>query len=291
MLAVTSGCQSGGIARALSGMLPDHAVRVLMSGADEEPLLETLAHSEHWVTSLPRAETDRLAAASRTSARIIRIPNLYFHAFHPDIIHVGVEPSGRPLGSPAGEYSSAIVVHGWISGLSAAQIRARFSAEIFDRVGFFRAWDIAVGVLRQRFDESDVDFAEWFLPVARSGVFMLTDNHPSVGALIQLARQVAFSLGAPKDRLDHPWERVIPDGLLATSTVWPVYSEIAERLAVRGGYIWRREDGEILGLDDFIESSLDSYRAVDPAKIMVPELLRDMLLLMPRCHGKVISIR
>ena len=198
MLAVTSGCQSGGIARALSGMLPDQTVRVLSLGTDEEPLLNALADATHWVTSLSRAEAARLAVASRTSAVIVRIPDLDFHAFHPDIIHVGVERGGRPLGSSAGEYSSAIVVHGWISGLSPAQIRDRFSTEMFDQLGFFRAWGIAVDVLRRRFDESDVDFAEWFLPVARRGVFMLTDNHPSIEALLQLARQVASSPGCAK---------------------------------------------------------------------------------------------
>ena len=210
----------------------------------------------HPPTSSPRARP----------LAVLRIPNLYFNGFHPDIVHV-TAPDGTPLGSAAGEYASAILVYGWKLGLDHEQIRAFFSADAYERLGYTSVWDRAVEYTRARFDASDVDFAGWYLPLVRRGTFMLTDNHPAIVALVQLARQLGALLGADPELIAFPWEQVIPDGLLATSTVWPVYPELASRLGVAGGYLWRGADGALFDLDGFISRSLAGYRDTDPDAI------------------------
>src|SRR5699024_7909670 len=67
--------------------------------------------------------------------------------------------------------------------------------------------------------------------------------------------------------VDYDWTQVIPDGLLATAPVWPIYPGIAENLDLPGAYVWRLADGNLLGLRDFVTHSLTAYRAIDPASI------------------------
>jgi len=256
-------------------MLPDDRVALVVpSASDPAPLREALSSAEVWVTSVAPPQVEDQLAAAGSRARVVRVPDIYFPAFHPDILHV-VGPDGRALRSAAGDYSSAIVLWGWREGLGADEIRACFTGEVFSILGYTTAWYGSVDPLRGGFEASAVDFAAWLLPLARSGVFMLTDNHPSAAALIGLARLVALELGADPGRVDVPWERLIPDGLLATSTVWPVYPEIAEALGVAGSYVWRTPTGALLDLDTFIERTLDGYRDLDPAALDLPRLVDD----------------
>ena len=101
---------------------------------------------------------------------------------------------------------------------------------------------------------------------------MLTDNHPRVDALIHLARLAAGRLGADPERVAFPWEQVVPDGLLATSEVWPVYPVVAAPLGLDGGFVWRTGSGQLLGLEEFVRRSLETYRIVDPDSLDAPEL-------------------
>ena len=203
MIVVTSGCQSASIAAALGGMLPYVDVLAAVPAPDDPvPFRDVLATTRIWITSLDLDDASAHILASGTTARVLRIPNLYFNGFHPDIVHV-TAPDGTPLGSAAGEYASAILVYGWKLGLDHEQIRAFFSADAYERLGYTSVWDRAVEYTRARFDASDVDFAGWYLPLVRRGTFMLTDNHPAIVALVQLARQLGALLGrrAGVDRL------------------------------------------------------------------------------------------
>ena len=99
---------------------------------------------------------------------------------------------------------------------------------------------------------------------------MLGDNHPRIDALVQIARQVGRQLGASPELIQFPWKGVIPDALLATGPVWPVYPVVAEVLGIRGGFVWRLADGTMLPLDRFVAASLAGYDALDPEEVKVP---------------------
>jgi hypothetical protein len=275
-IVVTSNCQLGGLHAALSAMLPDdHVVAVPHLGHDSPELDEALPGADVWVTSYHPSDAAAVLARSGARAELVTVPLLLFTGFHPDIVHVML-PDGRELESAAGGYSSAIVTWGWMHGLREREILERFTPEVFDALGYTTAWAGAVRLARYVFDEANADFDAWFLPlVARGGMFMLTDNHPRVDALVQLARQVARRLGAPPDRVAYPWETVVPDGLLATSTVWPLYPHLADHLDQPGAYVWRCVNGELIDLPTFVRRSLALYGDVDPTTVTVSRFAND----------------
>lgn len=275
-IVVMSNCQLGGLHAALSAMLPDdEVIAVPYHGVEPPELASLLPDADAWVSSFHPSEARPILDRFGSRAELISVPLLLFTGFQPDIVHLML-PDGREVESAAGGYSSAIVAWGWMNGLSEAEVLARFDAETFVALGYTSAWAGAVRLARYVFDEANADFDAWFLPlVARGDMFMLTDNHPRIDALVQLARQVARRLGAPPSLVDFRWETVIPDGLLATSTVWPLYPGIADHLDQPGAYVWRCVNGELIDLPTFVSRSLALYDKVDPASVTVSRFTND----------------
>ncbi len=274
---VMSNCQLGGLHAALSAMLPDDdVVAVPYHGVEPPELADLLPDADVWVSSYHPTEARPILDRLGSRAQLISVPLLLFTGFHPDIVHVML-PDGRELESAAGGYSSAIVAWGWMHGLSHDEIVARFDPATFAALGYTTtAWEGGVRLARYVFDEANADFDAWYLPlVARGGMFMLTDNHPRIDALVQLARQVARRLDADPALVAYPWETVIPDGLLSTSTVWPLYPHIADGLDQHGAYVWRCVNGELIDLDTFVARSLAICRQVDPATVTVSRFTND----------------
>lgn len=276
---VTSNCQLGGLHAALSAMLPDDTVAAAPGlGPDPEAAEAALADADVWVTSALTPEVEALRPRLDPAVQIIRVPLLLFTGFHPDIVHLvdrSGEGDGTEIDSGVGAYSSAIVAWGWQHGLSHAEIVARFTPEVHEALGYHDAWPGAVRLARVVFEQFDADFDRWYLAMATRGPFMLTDNHPRLDAIIELARPVARRLGADPALVAYPWEQMIPDGLLATATVWPLYPSIAARLDLPGAYVWRCPHGELIGLESFVQRSLDHYAAHDPATTTVARFERD----------------
>ena len=269
-IVVMSNCQTGGLYAALGGMLPDDEVLpIAWLGTEPEGLRDLLTVADAWVSSLHRAQSQELLGEiGRPDLPLYTVPVVWFPAFHPDVVHV-VDPRGGELESAVGPYNSAIVVWGWKHGLDAEQILARFDLAVFRDLGYSGWFAGHVDRLRTSFDDTDVDFAEWYLPLARRGTFMLTDNHPRVDALVQMARPVARRLGADPVLVASDWEQVIVDGLQSTSVVWPLYPGVADSLGLAGAYVWRRVDGELVGLERFVGESLDRYAALAPDTVEV----------------------
>lgn len=264
---VMSNCQTGGLRAALAGMLPNDEVEALAwLGVEPAGLRPKLAAADVWVCSIPRAQAEALVAEVGSTAEIIVVPTVWFPAFHPDQTPILLRAGGELEGA-VGPYHSKIVVWGWQHGLSPAEVIHLFRPEVFRALGYFDAWTLAVAELRGIFEPSDIDFGRWFLPLGRRGPFMLTNNHPRVDALVELARQVAERLDAEPHLVRYGWEQVLPDGLLATSVVWPLYPGVADALDLPGAYVWRLDSGELIGLETFVERSLASYRDLDPTTV------------------------
>src|SRR5262249_21620112 len=169
----------------------------------------------------------------------LRVPTVFFRAFHPDTIWVS-DRDGNWLPSPTGRMHSAIVVWGWRKGLGRDEIAARFESDVFARLGYTSAWQMEVDRLRDATERTDVDFGELFLRLRSRLPFMYTVNHPRLRVLVELARPIARQLGAVPDDVEFPWEDVLADALLESGPVWPIYPAIADSLGVTGGLIWRR---------------------------------------------------
>jgi hypothetical protein len=268
---VSSNCATGGVGAALAAMLPgDTVVPVPWMGEMTPVLDEALTHADIWVTSTPGPSIDAILRESgRRSPRVIRIPNLVFEAFHPDLTYIP-DPAGGWVKSPADDYNSAIVFWGWKHGLDAEQILARFSPQTCLALGYGERWGQAVQGMRAHFELSDLSFEPFFLRMRRRSPFMLGVNHPRIDALIELARQVSAILEAPEDLRRFPWESVLPDALLAAGPVWPVYPAVAAALSLPGGFVWRCPGGRLLDLEQFVVESLAGYASYDPDELKLP---------------------
>lgn len=274
-IVVMSNCQTGGLYAALGAMLPDDEIQpIAWLGVEPPGLRELLAGADVFVSSLTRPESEALLAASGSTAALIPVPVIWFPGFHPDVLHIG-RPDGTELVSAVGPYNSAIVAWCWRAGYSAERILEAFDPAVFAALGYLGTWSGAVDQLRDSVEAAETDFGAWFLPLVRGGAFMLTDNHPRLDALAQMARPVAEQLGADPALVAYRWEQVIPDGLLATSVVWPLYPGIAEALGLPGAYVWRCADGELLGLEAFVHRSLAAYADTDPQTLSIPRFDHD----------------
>ncbi len=276
-IVVLSNCQLGATAAALAALLPDDAIEpVMYPGFVPDDMAERLAGADVWVSCARRHESEAVLAAMNggEAIRLVAVPMLWFFGFHPDILHARA-PDGSELPSGASVYSSSIVTWGWRHGLGPDEIVARFTPAVMDGLGYTTGWDQRLGMLRTIVELTDVDFARWYLPLVGGGCFMLTDNHPRVGAIVGVARQAAELLGADPERLAVPWEELIPDGLLATAAVWPVYPPVAASLGLVGSYVWRTPEGELIELDEFVRRTLEVLAPYDPEEVVVPELTED----------------
>ncbi len=269
---VASNCQTGALYAALSAMLPDDSVeQIAWLGAEPPRLRDMLRVADVWVCSVPRELARSVLDAAGSQARLIVVPAVWFTGFHPDQTPIPLRAGGELEGA-VGPYHSKIVMWSFAHGLGAARTIEQFTPQTFAALGYLESWTPAVETLRSIFAVTDIDFAQWLLPLHRRGAFMLTNNHPRVDALIQMSRLVAAQLGADPDVLAYDWESIVPDGLLATSMVWPVYPGIADSLDLHGAYLWRLGNGEIIGLEQFVHRSFDSYSTLDPATIDIAHI-------------------
>ena len=291
-LLVVSNCQTAGLTAALAAMRPDLDVRRdIWTGGPTPRLDAMLATADALVTSMP--ESDARAAIERTAspATLIRVPQINFRGFHPDITHVPLATGDGELFGIARAYHSRLVLWGWRRGATRDRILGWFEPDALGAVGYGEAWNDAVELMRQATAESDLDLGDWLLALLGRGVFMHTDNHPRIDAIVQLARGVARVLAervpaeasgaagaiGPSERrsvapIDEPWERVLTDGLGATAEIWPVYPPISARLGVRGSWTWRLADGSLIDLAQFVDASLAGYRALDPRDVRLDHI-------------------
>lgn len=277
-IVVLNNCQLGATVAALAAMLPADVVEpVMFPGVIPDDMPERLAGADVWVSCAYRHDSEAVLEGMGEEGRAIRlvsVPKLWFFGFHPDILHAKA-PDGSELPSAISGYSSSIVTWGWLHGLGADEIVAHFTPQVMDGLGYTGEWDRHLAMLRTIVERTDVDFARWYLPLVTGSCFMLTDNHPRMAAIVGVARQAAEMLGADAARLAVPWEELIPDGLLATAAVWPVYPPVAASLGIAGSYVWRTADGELIELDEFVRRSLEVLAPYDPAQVVVPEFVDD----------------
>lgn len=276
-IVVSGNCQIGALAATLSAVLPDDRVTPVAyvpgDEGSEAANREAVADADVWVTNISRRLHEQVIGDGPRPGTVLYVPDVRFFGFHPDIVHIGLAGGGILQTGAAGPYHSAIVATGWRLGLSEDEIVARFDRETCTALGYPDFWSTALVELRRRVDLSDLDWSEVYLPLARRRrVFMLTDNHPRVDVMIHLARLVGERLGADRDLMATDWETVVPDGLLATSEVWPVYPAVADRLGLPGGFAWRTGDGEVLGLQTFVRRCLETYALITPDDMVAPEL-------------------
>ena len=266
---VLGNCQAPGVASVIAASCGVAEVVPLTSlnlseEAQRAQLRAHAARADVWLVN-PASKLARevFAEGARSGAKLLSVPALHFNAFHPDVCYA--QHRGRQQLTNQ-HYNSAIVAWAYGQGLPAEQAAALFHGDTYRALGYLDAWPAAVNGLRKSFAASDMapDFDTWLLRAQRLGCFMHTPNHPHLATVALLARMAARRAGI--EVLDEPGSGELVDGL--ASTLWPVYPEIAQALALDGGSLtWKfvTRNEYLRGADAYVRHAYAAYRAQDIA--------------------------
>jgi hypothetical protein len=278
---ITAYCQTAGIAAALKELLPDYRIEAyplpaLSNDADEQDFVNKLRMFDVWVTCGHFNVLEKHGLAlQNNNFKLIKIPQLSFPAFHPDLCYAEIISTGNWT---IPHYNSAIALWCYKHGISIEDAATAFCYQIYSELGYFDIWDLSVAYLRQLFIDHELEdyFNDFFLNVKRYGCFMYSINHPKVNVSISIAKILARKLGV--DRLKIEKDVHVIDTL--TGVVWPVYPELADFYSIRSnGYVWKWSSGiDALvhgNVTEFLEFTYKSYMnaGVNPSDIrMIPGL-------------------
>lgn len=264
-IVVSSNCQTGGLTAGLRILLPNVQVDPHpYGGLDEvgrQALIQDVANADVWVCTAPAKFVSMVTqSCDSASLRLVTLPELYFDAFHPDLVYAWL-PDNITLDTATGPYNSAIALWAWRRGLSPGQTIDLFTPSVFEGLGYHDRWDLSTARLRADFAaHPGLDPGEFVRVLQRKGPFMHTVNHPKSSALAELARQLASQLGSTPELLAEPIDDFMPDALMTASVVWPMYPSIANSLGFVGSFTWKLADQSVIRLEEFIERSFESYR-------------------------------
>lgn len=267
-LAVVGNCQVSGIEKSISLFTSDivpqsfHMAHVKTSydGANFVEELRNFDLVYAHASDDPEFGTEALRSGG---IKVQEIPVIAFPAFHPDMVYVQqqlIDGTVEILKSPVGDNHSSLVLYGHRLGLEPDQIANLFCSEVYEAVGFLDAWSSAWEGLVAQGARVNFPLESMMLNWSRRGVFMHTLNHPRVFVLADLARAIVKQQGA-QIRAGTS-DAYISDDLI-TSTVWPVYPEIAGRMSLEGSLIFKRDQiTHFYDLDEMINESVKIYNEV-----------------------------
>jgi hypothetical protein len=203
------------------------------------------------------------------AGKVMRIPFIGFAAYHPDLVYINTTRDGAPdyLFGPMGHYHSAIAFWAYLRGLNAAETVSLFNAASYEALDYFNFWQTSRhGVLHEG-EAAGLMLHENIERWTRGGCFMHSINHPKIRVFNDLAPEFLRRLGLPM--VPEAAQFVVDE--FAAGPVWPVYPEIAQRLAVEGSYLFKIERGRapagrsvvMLDLRDFVEASFEAFGAYD----------------------------
>jgi hypothetical protein len=279
-LAVVGNCQSYGIAYAMKVLAPsaqvDHYSVVHKTLANIDRLATTLERYDRvFLQNFPAGIVrggDYEDLLSRLT-KVTRMPSMVFAAFHPDLVYLLDATRGqKPLNGPLRAYHSALAVFAFRVGLSLQEANALFSDNVFATVGYYDIWNASA---RELIDQAKsyfgFDFSSDLMSWSRRGIFMYSIVHPKPFVLASVARRLLETTRIPIENENFD-DYAIDD--LARSEIFPVYPEIAARLGVNGGYLFKRGNfhishgvGEFLTLPQFLAASYAVYKRARPEQI------------------------
>ena len=286
---ISSNCMTGGLTSALSLLLPAAKFDPIpYVGVNETVLDEQLAVSEAWLLSGPEGlQSATLGRVNKPNLRVIRFPDLYFNAFHPDQVYAWMR-DGSTVDCATGPYNSAIALWAWQHGLNAQQTISLFTPEVFGALGYHDRWQVSIDRLRHDFVPfPHLDYRDFIIPLQRAGNFMHTVNHPKVAAMAQMARLLAKQINPSVDAESIPVENMMVDGLFMASVSWSVYPSVANALGIKGAFMWKLEDHSVIGLEEFLQRSFAKYDVQQPHDVDCHELLWPIYdeVLLPIANG------
>jgi hypothetical protein len=280
---------TGGLTSALTLLLPATKFDPIpYVGVDETVIDEQLSIADVWLFSGPEdMQISTLARVNKPNLGVVRFPELYFNAFHPDQVYAWMR-DGSLVEGATDPYNSAIALWAWQHGLNAQQATRFYTPEIFGALGYHDRWQVSVDRLRHDFvPYPHLDYRDFIFPLQRAGSFMHTVNHPKVPAMAQMARLLAKQIDPSVDTESIPIENMMVDGLFMASVSWSVYPSVANALGIKGAFMWKLEDHSVIGLEEFVQRSFAKYDVQQPRDVDCHELLWPIYdeVLLPIANG------
>jgi hypothetical protein len=195
-----------------------------------------------------------------------RVPTYSYWGFHPDQIYAFAD--NNPLLSAMGSYSSAIALYAWMNDLAQSAALTLFCDAVYDHLGYYEYTQWSREYLINQGIQSDLDVSELLDGWNRRGCFGYTITHPKLFVVSSIARAALKQVGveiAPTYSDDAVYDS------LADEERWPVYTEVAERLALPGEYQFKTGHG-MLDLEQFVALSFAAYATVPKEKIYAERL-------------------
>ena len=168
------------------------------------------------------------------------------------------------LQSPLSDYNSALVLYGWMKGLSPSETVRLFCDSVYQHLNYYEYTAASRDHLIKLGDRCALDLRSLLDEWSARGCFSHSINHPKLFVLSSIARialiqcELKISVRRPEDYLHDT---------LVDGPIWPVYPEIAARLGVTGSYdfkapYWLKQSNrpaEMLDLEQFVERSFACY--------------------------------
>jgi hypothetical protein len=265
-------CQVLNLAACAQAMVPDATVQCVVPNDSFEPARNSdivFIQTGIWLD----------VEGEFPGSLVKKVPNFCYWAFQPDLVFAFV--GDVPVNSPMDSYNSALALYGWLNDLSVSQTVGLFCNPVYDRLGYYNYTEPSRRFMIEAGSHSDMDMAPLIEEWNKRGCFTYSINHPKLFVLSSIARAALEKEGV-KTAVTN-CEAGIND--LFATCIWPVYPEIAERLAIPGNYQF--ENRGTIDLEQFVEGSFASYAAVPKEKIRVErfaeqsELYRHLEKLVP----------
>ena len=266
-IVVTSNCQTHPIAQALQNFLPEYGIvsEWKLGGIDElrSKLRASISKQDFfWVTSCNDQEIELLSNEKWFKPhQIVRIPDIFFEAFHPDMTYFQLE-NGQIFESIVGPYHSKLIMWDFLQGKSVEDTLQDFTYETFERLGYLSGWDSSVEKLRASLSIGDLkpSTLDDFLLSKKN--FMHSFNHPNQSVLTEVAVGVAEILNPGIEIEGLNSGLIEKDLLFFYGPVYAYLKPIANFFGEEGFNYFRNSEGKIFSLESYIEGLFSSYQSI-----------------------------
>lgn len=272
---IVSNCNAKAYYNYLAALFPDWDTRyVLKTEADawiasgHEKFLEFLSEVDVFI-GLPESHEKLFPKHLNKAAVQVLLPSFIFMGGRPDcVLLAGITSATR-----VGVIHSRIAAAAFVAGKSVEEAAALYCARHFEALGYFDSYAGSRRQLLDSYRSFGVDLEEEFEAWRGYGDFMYTPSHPQTRLLFDVLHKALAGKGIVTGREAGfvAQSRAGFEDYLARGIIWPVYPEIAERLALSNCKTrWRssaaKGAGTEFGLRVMLERSYASFAARPDAR-------------------------
>ena len=255
-IAVVGNCQSAQLVTGLKYALDSRIEISLARGADafngenRQQLSDSLSTADAIITNLAIKRFDGVADLQR----IVRIPDLQFGGYHPDQTYLALSSSPNAALTFYGDTPvSALGFWAFMRNLTIPETTKLFTAEIFEKLGYFNYFHECVSALHYRFQQCCLPFDTAEEALLGREVLMWFSWHPKMSFTLALVKSLLNTLGIEPAIDPMRLRGLIPDPL-ESEAAWGCYPPLADYLGVPGSWAIRHRQIFCPSLAKYLEA-------------------------------------